>query len=74
MSKIKKPARSPKETITVSVSSKTIELLDIASVLFGHDNRSKLVERPIKEHIVRKLSENPLFWAKVYDELNQMSL
>lgn len=63
-----------KEVTSFSLSSNTITLLDKACEIFDYDNKSKLVERAIKEYVIRKLTTNPLFWSKVYKEFLDLSL
>lgn len=65
--------KDTKETTSFSLPSRTIELMDIACELLEFDNRSKLVDRAIRGYLVMKLSRNPIFWRKFYQELREMS-
>ena len=58
-------AKNPKEVVSISVSSRTIEVVDEVCEMWDM-SKSFLFERAVKSYIGAQLATNPMGWKKVY--------
>ena len=62
-----------KEPLSVNISSSTLEMLEAVMESLEIDNRSKFVEKAIRDRIMMELGRNPLVWRRLLQEMADLS-
>lgn len=60
--------KNPKETLSISVTSRTIEVVEEVCEMWGM-SRSFLFERAVKTYIGSKIAKDPYGWKRLYKHL-----